>query len=181
MDAFWGEAGLTSLRRQTNDLLFREEVARRQAGRPPLMPGMPGTGLYLREHALPDVFWLNYLGPALVERFGRDRFAGLGVRQAPTANGGLVVWATETPFVFDPGAERLNDYAWKRPSTKLSARTRSCRRTGTTRARAFASRRTRSIAASPGPAEGSPGAGAPLGQGRRRVAAPAALGQKSRG
>ena len=115
MDAFWGEAGLTSFRRQTNDLVFREEVTRRESGRPPLMPGMPGTGWDLRERALPDVFWLNYFGPALVERFGRDRFPGLGVRQAPTANGGLVVWATETPFVFDPGAQRMTDYGWKRP------------------------------------------------------------------
>lgn len=115
MDAFWGEAGLTSLRRQRNDFVLGEDFTRRQAGRPLLIRGMVGTGWDLRERALPDVFWLNFFGPSFVERFGRDRFDGLGVRQQPAANGGIVAWSTETPFVYDGSAQRLTDYTWKRP------------------------------------------------------------------
>lgn len=108
MDAFWGGAGLTSLRRQTNDLVFRAQVERTLD-----LPGTPGSGWDLRERALPDLYWLNFFGPAYLERWGSEALDEVGVRQASTANGGRVVWATDTPFVFDPSAQRLTDYAWK--------------------------------------------------------------------
>jgi len=109
MDAFWGEAGLTSLRRQKNDFSLAAQAAGTL-----FFPGMPGTDWDLREHALSDVSWLNYFGPAFVERWA-GALDGLGARRERTANGGLLVWATPTPFVFDGRAQRMTDYAWKRP------------------------------------------------------------------
>lgn len=67
------------------------------------------------ERELGHIHWLNYFGPSFVEHWGRERLEGLGVRQEWTANGGVVVWATETPFVLDPGVARTTDYAFKRP------------------------------------------------------------------
>ena len=109
MDAMWGGAGLTSFRRQKNDFVDRAQLAGTL-----VIPGMPGTGWDSRERALPDLYWLNYFGPATLDLWG-DALDGLGVRQQPTSNGGVVVWTTETPFVFDGGAQRMTDYAWKRP------------------------------------------------------------------
>ena len=76
---------------------------------------MPGTGWDLRERAIPDVSWLNYFGPTLIAHLGADRLDGLGWRQSVTAAGGRVIWATETPLVFDPTAEFMTDYEWKQP------------------------------------------------------------------
>jgi hypothetical protein len=109
-DAFWGAAGLTSFRRQANDFVLRAQVAGTL-----VLPGMPGTGWDLREHAVPDVFWLNYFGPSLLTHWGADRLQGLGVAQRATANGGRVIWSTESPAVFEPMATSLTDYAWKQP------------------------------------------------------------------
>jgi hypothetical protein len=61
---------------------------------------------------LPDVFWWNYFGPAFVRRWN-GRLDGLGVHQEVTPTAARVVWATETPFVLDPRAKRLDGYAWK--------------------------------------------------------------------
>ena len=109
MDAFWGGAGLTSFRRQTNDFSFAAQVAGTL-----VIPGIPGTGWDMGEHAINDLYWLNYFGPAYLERWGQAT-DGLGVRRQRTANGGLLIWATPTPFTFDAGAQRMTDYAWKRP------------------------------------------------------------------
>jgi hypothetical protein len=109
MDAFWGGAGLTSFRRQTNDFVFAAQVAGTL-----VLPGMPGTGWDMREHCLTDLFWLNYFGPAYLDRWGTAP-EQLGVRREPTANGGLIVWATPTPFTFDASARQMTGYAWKRP------------------------------------------------------------------
>lgn len=110
LDAFWGAAGLTSFRRQANDFVLRAQVAGTL-----VLPGMPGTGWDLREHAVPDVFWLNYFGPSLAAHWGAERFRGLGVVQQPTGNGGRVIWSTASPLVFQPAATSLTDYAWKAP------------------------------------------------------------------
>ena len=110
IDAFWGAAGLTSFRRQANDLVRRAQDAGTL-----VLPGMPGTGWDLREHAIPDVFWLNYFGRTLLAHWGRENLEGIGARQRLTASGGLIVWSTESPFVFDPSAASLSAYPWKRP------------------------------------------------------------------
>jgi hypothetical protein len=39
------------------------------------------------ERELPDLYWLNYLGPGCVSYFG-DRLGTLGVRREPTKTGG---------------------------------------------------------------------------------------------
>jgi hypothetical protein len=109
MDAFWGAAGLTTYRRQTNDFVMAAQLAGTL-----VLPGMPGTGWDMREHCLPDLYWLNYFGPAYLQRWG-SAVDGLGVRREVTGNGGLLVWATATPFTFEAGATRSTDYEWKQP------------------------------------------------------------------
>ena len=63
---------------------------------------------------LPDVYWWNYFGPAYVERWGA-RLETLGVKRTKTPGGAMAIWATETPFVFNRNARRLDSYDWKRP------------------------------------------------------------------
>src|SRR3989442_9058687 len=93
--AFYGRAALGAIYDQHN-LLFE------RAGRPPTD----------YECELPDVYWLNYLGPGYVQYFG-DRLAALGVRRESTRTGGVLIWATETPFVLE-SVGSVADYAWKR-------------------------------------------------------------------
>jgi hypothetical protein len=75
-------------------------------------PAPREPGPFTDRHSLRDVYWLNIYGPAIVERFG-DRLDGLGVRREPTDNGGLVVWAAETPFLYDESVASHRDYPWK--------------------------------------------------------------------
>jgi len=75
-------------------------------------PGIPGP--FSDRHSLRDVYWLNFFGPSYVERFG-PRLDGLGVRQERTSNGGLVVWAAETPFLYRDDVASFMDYSWKQP------------------------------------------------------------------
>jgi hypothetical protein len=74
----------------------------------------PTPGQESDRHSVRDVYWLNYFGPAYLELWG-DRVERLGVRREPTSNGGLVIWATETPFVYEEGIGSFMDYAWKKP------------------------------------------------------------------
>lgn len=62
-----------------------------------------------------DVCWLQFFGPSFVEKWGRERFEGLGVWQEWTSNGGVAVMATDTPFVYEPLVDRIGGYAWKQP------------------------------------------------------------------
>ncbi len=82
---------------------------RREKRWAPMPPGPESD-----RHSLRDVYWLNYFGPAYVERWG-ERLARLGVRSLGTANGGVVVWATPTPFVYREDVASFMDYDWKRP------------------------------------------------------------------
>lgn len=59
-----------------------------------------------------DVHWMNFFGPAFVERWGRDRFERVGVRRRWVANGGVVVWATIEPPELEH-TSRVDGYAWK--------------------------------------------------------------------
>jgi len=92
--AFYGRAALGAIYDQHNLKLD---------GLPPLD----------HEREIPDVYWLNYFGPGYVEFFGA-RLQRIGVRRVRTENGGLLVWATETPFVLEPGS-RIADYEFKQP------------------------------------------------------------------
>jgi hypothetical protein len=65
-------------------------------------------------HSVRDIYWLNYFGPAYVEFWGK-RVEGLGIRKESTTNGGVVIWATDTPFVYEDGLVSFMDYSWKKP------------------------------------------------------------------
>jgi hypothetical protein len=84
----------------------------RARGRRQFAPAPPDE--YSDRHSVRDVYWLNYFGPAYLERWG-ERIAGLGVRQERTENGGIVIWSTETPFVYLEDVGSFRDYPWKQP------------------------------------------------------------------
>lgn len=71
-------------------------------------------GLFAQlDRELPDVSWLNYFGPAWLNR--TDRLLGLGYEERRTSNGGIVLQTTETPFVLERDAHPVLGYPWKRP------------------------------------------------------------------
>lgn len=55
------------------------------------------------EQFVRDVYWVNYFGPAFVDRWGA-RLDDVGVDQWPTANGGRVVMACDDPDELEPQA-----------------------------------------------------------------------------
>jgi hypothetical protein len=67
------------------------------------------------ERHLEDVHWVEYFGPAFVERWGSERLGGLGVRRRQTSSGGLIVWATEDPWHYSANAAGSRAYEWKEP------------------------------------------------------------------
>ena len=69
------------------------------------------------EREVSDVYWWNYFGPAFVERWG-GHLDSFGVRRVKTRAGAIVVWATESPFVFDPKVRTIGGYSWKHPFYK---------------------------------------------------------------
>jgi hypothetical protein len=105
-DATYGFVADDRMPRQQSGEFARARQRRQFAPSPP--------DEYSDRHSVRDVYWLNYFGPAYLERWG-ERAAGLGVRQDPTANGGVVIWATETPFVYLEDVGSFMDYEWKRP------------------------------------------------------------------
>ena len=66
------------------------------------------------EREIRDVHWWNYYGPAYVERW-KGRLDSIGTRSLKTPAGAAVIWATETPFVYDPKVRTVGGYAWKHP------------------------------------------------------------------
>jgi hypothetical protein len=96
--AFYGRAALGAMYDQRNLLI---QLAQGQ---------LEGRVFPDFERELPDVYWLNFFGPAYVERWGA-RLDGLGVRRGRVA-GGLLVWATETPSAVAKGAA-ITDYPFK--------------------------------------------------------------------
>lgn len=99
MHAFYGRLALGQMYRQRNEMLETAGWAR---------------ALPQFDRELPDVYWLNFFGPGYVEFWG-PRLEGLGVRSVATQTGGLLIWASESPFVYDPAASRITDYAFKHP------------------------------------------------------------------
>lgn len=73
----------------------------------------PAATAYTDRRLVRDVYWLNYFGPAYLARW-QSRLDGVGIRRETPANGGLVIWATATPFVFDPGV-KASEYPFKKP------------------------------------------------------------------
>ena len=105
-DASYGFAADHQMPRQQAGEFGRLRRDKRWA---PLPPGPESD-----RHSVRDVYWLNYFGPAYVEKWG-DRLVRLGARSLETANGGVVVWATPTPFVYEENVASFMEYAWKRP------------------------------------------------------------------
>jgi hypothetical protein len=67
------------------------------------------------ERHLEDVHWVEYFGPAFLDKWGTHLTDQLGVRRRATADGGLIVWATEEPWHYDADARGIRDYSWKEP------------------------------------------------------------------
>ncbi len=105
-DAFYGFAADDRMARQQRGEFARIRQRRQYAPAPPDESS--------DRHSVRDVYWLNYFGPAYVESWA-ERLVGLGIRQEPTTNGGVVIWATETPFVFIESIGSFMDYPWKKP------------------------------------------------------------------
>jgi hypothetical protein len=95
--AFYGSAAYASFYNQQAALMAR---ARGLFARPPIL-----------DRELTDVYWLMFLGPAYLARFG-DRLRGLGVSQTPIA-GGILIRTTERPTI--EVVDATTDYAFKQP------------------------------------------------------------------
>jgi hypothetical protein len=76
---------------------------------------MFGLGRLVEDPAreVSDVYWWNYFGPGFVERWA-DRLESLGVKQVETPAGAVAIWATDSPFVYNPKVRTLGAYPWKR-------------------------------------------------------------------
>jgi len=109
MDAFYGFAASNALLRQEASL---READRRAGGTRSHLGSEP---YFISERGISDVYWLNYFGPATVDKWGATSLDDRGVRQKTTANDGRLIWATETPFVYEPAATAMSAYAWKWP------------------------------------------------------------------
>lgn len=110
--AFFGRLTLSPFTFQRQAAMARSIDAGLLAPAPALDQRLP----YARDSLfVDDVWWLNFYGPAFVERWGREAIDRVGHRRVWLPGGGVVVWATPAPFVFDPSVTRLDGYAWKRP------------------------------------------------------------------
>jgi hypothetical protein len=97
----------------TDDRMPRQQASQFAAARARGEYAPPRPSLASDAHSVRDIYWLNYFGPAYVELWG-ERLQGLGVRHERTSNGGLVIWATDTPPTFREGMGFM-DYPWKQP------------------------------------------------------------------
>lgn len=67
------------------------------------------------DRVVSDVYWVNYFGPAFVDRWGIDRLEAIGQRLSKRPSGAVAVWAADAPPSVDPTVKRLTDYPWKAP------------------------------------------------------------------
>jgi hypothetical protein len=106
--AFYGYCAVSEILEQ------RKRLLERHAG--PIFGGIFKAGRVAEDlqRELSDVYWWNYFGPAMVEKWGA-RLADLGARQERTPAGASVVIATETPYVYEPDLKRVDGYGWKAP------------------------------------------------------------------
>lgn len=108
MDAYYGFSAL-------NDVLRQEVALRTAAPRSSVTKPVGSAPYFIGERAIPGVYWLNYFGPATIEKWNDRSVKELGVRQEATADGGRLIWATESPEVLDSSVTSVTGYAWKRP------------------------------------------------------------------
>jgi hypothetical protein len=67
------------------------------------------------DRVVSDVYWVNYFGPAFVDRWGPERFAATGARLEERSGGAVALWAAGEPPALDPAVRRLADYPFKQP------------------------------------------------------------------
>jgi hypothetical protein len=97
--AFYGRAALGAMYDQRNRLIG-------------LAQGLHEARVFPDfERELPDVYWLNFFGPAYLAQWGK-RLDGLGVRRDSVA-GGLIVWATGAPPAVSSDVTAISDYPFK--------------------------------------------------------------------
>ena len=108
MQAFHGYCALNLM--TTQRIRFLKKNASTWIGR------LGGVGRVMedQQREVSDIYWWNYFGPAFVERWG-GRLESLGVKQTKTPAGAIVIWATDSPFVYDPKVKKLGAYEWKHP------------------------------------------------------------------
>lgn len=112
-DAYYGFITTSSMARQLAGFRGNHRNSRPWQSSPLEISTKKKYSVY--ELFVADVYWVQYLGPGFVARFGREMLGELGVRREETSNGGVIVWATEAPVDADPGAQRPEDYPWKQP------------------------------------------------------------------
>jgi hypothetical protein len=67
------------------------------------------------DRVVSDVYWVNYFGPAFVERWGIGRLRSIGGRADLRPRGAVAIWAADDPPPPDRSIRRLVDYPFKRP------------------------------------------------------------------
>ncbi len=67
------------------------------------------------DRVVSDVYWVNYYGPAFVDRWGLDRFRAVGAHIEERPTSAVALWATDDPPAVDPNVRRLADYPFKQP------------------------------------------------------------------
>lgn len=66
------------------------------------------------DRSVSDIGWLNYFGPAYVKAWGGiSNLVDLGLYNQRTANGGIVIWTTEAPYVLERSVRNPRRYGWK--------------------------------------------------------------------
>lgn len=110
LDAFHGFITTADMQAQRKGIISDATAAGRMAA--PLWDDPAYTSL---DRVVSDVYWVNYFGPAFVDRWGVSRFEATGRPLARRPSGAVVVWAADAPPAVDPTVQRLTDYVWKTP------------------------------------------------------------------
>ena len=99
----------------TADMQAQRKVTIREAiERGEMAPPRFDDPLYtILDRMVSDVYWVNYFGPAYVERWGLERLQAMGIRSVARPTGAVAVWATELPPPVDPTCRMLGDYPFK--------------------------------------------------------------------
>ena len=108
LGVFHGFVTTTDMQAQRKTII-RESVERGEKA-PPRFDDPLYTIL---DRMVSDVYWVNYFGPAYVERWGLERLQAMGIRSEVRPTGAVAIWATEMPPPVDPTCRLLGDYPFK--------------------------------------------------------------------
>jgi hypothetical protein len=109
LGVFHGYVTTADMEAQRKDLI--SDATRRGVMAPPRFHDPLYTVL---DRMVSDVYWVNYFGPAFVDRLGSTALRAPGVRHRTLPSGAIAVWATESPPAVEPAIGRLTDYDFKR-------------------------------------------------------------------